>query len=720
MIRTQVRLRWFSTTTTSDSLAAPSLSALSARARAELQCSQHPAFDWCLTSARASSPLLDTLIVGGGQAGVATLLGLQRDAVLRTVAVDRAARDAEGPWRTYARMPHLRTPKQLNGLDFGVAALSFRAYYETLFGAVQYAALDKIPTAMWADYLMFLRDTVPLNDRVLNDTNVESIRWNGAAFDVELRATTAGAAAAAAAAAKPRSVQARTIVLARGRAANWFMPDSLRAAVPADRLFHTSSAAINALPFEGKSFLVVGIGASGLDHAEFAAERGATVYALARRQQEMAIRPNFFVWTASNVGLLKHFPDMSDADKFRLQFEWQVDGEPAPVDTYERALSKGAQFVSGEIASVARNGAGAKTALTVTLKDGRRLDVDYVIAATGNASLGDGLSGDPALAHIAPRIKLWRDVHEPTLTAAQAARESPMKVSEARVAAMRESLLAQPYLGGDFSLTPRAPSDEWVRNVFVFDYASAASHGVSGLGVTGLKYGIPRLVDGVTRRLFLGEFGELRKSWHTFRTTGNITFAPVATTTAAAAVAAAATSSSESAYMAQLNAMSEAAFLAELRPIFNTPLLDFALQSAARARPLRSSEALMRVLSDAVHQTTSAAQKSAILAAHDRLAITPVKELGADALREQKSTGLLALDAQRQRRFLTLNEAYEAKFGHPFVMAVSGKPIDEILEQMERRLGNTVETELTNGTVQLLRVAELRLERKIAGVSTQR
>jgi OHCU decarboxylase len=633
------------------------------------------------------------------------VLGLQRDCVVRTLAVDRSERDSEGPWRTYARMPHLRTPKQLNGLDFGVAALSFRAYYETLFGAVQYNALDKIPTAMWADYLMFLRQAVALDHRVINDTNVESVRWNGATFDVELRAAAAS-----------RTVQARTVVLARGRAANWFVPDSLRAAVPADRLFHTSSAKINALPFEGKSFLVVGIGASGLDHAEFAAERGATVYALARRQQDMAIRPNFFVWTASNVGLLKHFPDLSDAEKFRLQFEWQVDGEPAPVDTYERALSKGAQFVSGEIASVARNGAGAKTALTVTLKCGRRLDVDYVIAATGNASLGDGLSGDPALSHIAPRIKLWRDVHEPSLTAAQAARESPMKVSEARVAAMRATLLAQPYLGDDFSLTPRTPADEWVRNVFVFDYASAASHGVSGLGVTGLKYGIPRLVDGVTRRLFLGEFGELRKSWHTFRTTGNITFAPLGATAAAAATTAAGTSSNsgESAYIAKLNAMSESAFMAELRPIFNTPLLDFALQSAARARPLRSSEALIRVLSDAVHQTTSAGQKSAILAAHDRLAITPVKELGADALREQKSTGLLALDAQRQRRFLTLNEAYEAKFGHPFVMAVSGKAIDEILEQMERRLGNTVETELTNGTVQLLRVAELRLQRKIA------
>jgi OHCU decarboxylase len=683
------------------SLAAPSLAALAARARAELNVSQHPSCDWCLTSARFA-PLLDTLIVGGGQAGIATLLGLQRDAVVRTLAVDRSACDEEGPWRTYARMPHLRTPKQLNGIDFGIASLSFRAYYETLFGAAQYDALDKIPTAMWADYLMFLRKALPIHDRVLNNTEVVSIKWSGHHFNVDLRSTTDNAL---------RTVHSRTIVLARGRAANWFVPDSLRDAVPADRLFHTSSAKINSLPFEGKSFLVVGIGASGLDHAEFAAERGATVYALARRQQDMAIRPNFFVWTASNVGLLKHFNDLPDPVKFRLQFEWQIDGEPAPVDTYERALSKGAQFISGVIDSVARNAPDAKTALTVTLKDGRTLDVDYVIAATGNATLGEGLGGDPALSDIAPRIKLWRDVHKPMLSSERMASESPSKVSQERVNAMRETLLAQPYLADCFALTPRNEGSKWVRNVFVFDYASAASHGVSGLGVTGLKYGVPRLVNGITRRLFLGEVGLLRKSWGTFRHSGEITFAPAApaaTTTTTAET----TPKNESAYLAKLNAMSDAEFIAELRPIFNTPLLDFALQSAAGARPVQSCEALMRVLSNAVHQTTSAAQKRAILAAHDRLAITPVKELGADALQEQKKTGLLALDATRQRRFQTLNEAYEAKFGHPFVMAVSGKSIDEILEQMEQRVANSVETELTNGTVQLLRVAELRLGRK--------
>ena len=64
---------------------------------------------------------------------------------------------AEGPWRTYARMRSLRTPKHLTGPDLGIPSLTPRAWYEARHGSEAWAALGKISRHDWADYLGFRR-----------------------------------------------------------------------------------------------------------------------------------------------------------------------------------------------------------------------------------------------------------------------------------------------------------------------------------------------------------------------------------------------------------------------------------------------------------------------------------------------------------------------------------------------------------------------------------
>src|SRR5688572_24916694 len=95
----------------------------------------------------------NVVIVGGGQSGLSIAYGLKRKGVGRVAVIDRAAPGETGIWRTIARMPQLRTPKTLAGPELGNAALSFRAWYETLHGTAAFDALDRIPTTAWADYL---------------------------------------------------------------------------------------------------------------------------------------------------------------------------------------------------------------------------------------------------------------------------------------------------------------------------------------------------------------------------------------------------------------------------------------------------------------------------------------------------------------------------------------------------------------------------------------
>jgi OHCU decarboxylase len=117
--------------------------------------------------------------------------------------------------------------------------------------------------------------------------------------------------------------------------------------------------------------------------------------------------------------------------------------------------------------------------------------------------------------------------------------------------------------------------------------------------------------------------------------------------------------------------------------------------------------ALCAVLRDAPE-----ARKRALIDAHPDLAgrLARAGRLTADSSKEQAGAGLDQLTDDERARFAELNDAYKARFGFPFIMAVKGRGKAEILAAFERRLANDAATEQRTALEQIERIALLRLE----------
>ena len=103
--------------------------------------------------------------------------------------------------------------------------------------------------------------------------------------------------------------------------------------------------------------------------------------------------------------------------------------------------------------------------------------------------------------------------------------------------------------------------------------------------------------------------------------------------------------------------------------------------------------------------------KRALILAHPDLAgkLALSKQLTKESTSEQASAGLDKLSADELARFTRLNDAYRAKFGFPFIMAVKGKTKTEIATAFEQRIGNEDEAEFATALREIDRIAALRL-----------
>jgi 2-oxo-4-hydroxy-4-carboxy-5-ureidoimidazoline decarboxylase len=117
--------------------------------------------------------------------------------------------------------------------------------------------------------------------------------------------------------------------------------------------------------------------------------------------------------------------------------------------------------------------------------------------------------------------------------------------------------------------------------------------------------------------------------------------------------------------------------------------------------------ALCAVLDDAPE-----ARKRALIDAHPDLAgrLARAGRLTADSSKEQAGAGLDRLSDDERARFTELNDAYKARFGFPFIMAVKGRSKAEILAAFERRLANDAASEQRAALEQIERIALLRVE----------
>lgn len=123
-------------------------------------------------------------------------------------------------------------------------------------------------------------------------------------------------------------------------------------------------------------------------------------------------------------------------------------------------------------------------------------------------------------------------------------------------------------------------------------------------------------------------------------------------------------------------------------------------------------DALTGAMEDIVEQST-AEQQLALLRAHPDLAgrLAMSGELTQASQREQSSAGLDQCTQPEFEKFTALNEDYNARFGFPFIVAVSGMNRQQILSAFEVRVRNSPSAEFETALQQVHRIARLRLEK---------
>ena len=160
--------------------------------------------------------------------------------------------------------------------------------------------------------------------------------------------------------------------------------------------------------------------------------------------------------------------------------------------------------------------------------------------------------------------------------------------------------------------------------------------------------------------------------------------------------------------LATLNALPKPAFTHTLGAIFeHSP---WVAEGAYAAAPFANLESLHTAMVSVVDQA-SLDQQLALIRAHPDLAgkAALAGELTAESTSEQKGAGLDRLTADEFAKFHRLNDAYQAKFAFPFIIAVRGHDRHSILAAFETRLLNDAESERAEALRQIARIAGFRL-----------
>ncbi|WP_271411648.1 2-oxo-4-hydroxy-4-carboxy-5-ureidoimidazoline decarboxylase [Pseudomonas sp. Q1-7] len=85
-------------------------------------------------------------------------------------------------------------------------------------------------------------------------------------------------------------------------------------------------------------------------------------------------------------------------------------------------------------------------------------------------------------------------------------------------------------------------------------------------------------------------------------------------------------------------------------------------------------------------------------------------ELTEASTSEQAGAGIHECTAEEFARFTELNDAYKAKFGFPFIMAVKGSNRHQILAAFEERIHNSPEAEFNRALAEINKIALFRLQ----------
>lgn len=164
----------------------------------------------------------------------------------------------------------------------------------------------------------------------------------------------------------------------------------------------------------------------------------------------------------------------------------------------------------------------------------------------------------------------------------------------------------------------------------------------------------------------------------------------------------------------RINGLSRDECVAQLGGVFeNAP---WVAGTAFEARPFASIEALHAAMM-AVVRNAPTETRLAFLNGHPELAgpEARARAMTAESSQEQGSAGLDRLSEEEAATFDRLNAAYRARFGFPFIVAVRGRALREILTLFEQRIARAPAEEEATALDEIATITRMRLERLVGG-----
>jgi hypothetical protein len=191
------------------------------------------------------------------------------------------------------------------------------------------------------------------------------------------------------------------------------------------------------------------------------------------------VRVNPYRW-GEFTGFLKHHTDLPDADKWKFILQLVRMGQLPPTTTYQRATAFENFEIHPNSPLVDLKHQGSRVHLETPQG---KFEADFLIVGTGFQT---DLGVRPELPQLLPQIALWRDRFMPP------------------AAERSEDLLRHPYLGPNFEFTEKMAGEApYLSGVFNYTFGCLLSMGFGGASISGMKYSLPRVVAGVTKRLYL-------------------------------------------------------------------------------------------------------------------------------------------------------------------------------------------------------------------------
>ena len=442
----------------------PSTLLATERLREELLYLKLPAAAWT-----PASEILDVAIIGAGMFGIAAAVALVLSGVKNIRLFDHNPSGRSGPWTTYARMRTLRSPKDLPGLALGIRALTFRAWYEAVYGVAAWETLYKIPNGVWQDYLDWISEAFELP--IEHQAHIREFSVSSQA--VTLLRDEGG------------SLAARHLVIATGRAGagGVSVPGFISPALFPTRAAHTIDD-IDFTALAGRHVAVLGAGASAWDNAASALEHGAArVTMYARRGHLPQInKARGYVYP----GFIAGWNSLPPAQQWAAATYLDDTPPPPPHETVQRTLAAGeGRF---ELRFNARIEAIEEVAGQVQVKLAEATDLaDFLIVGTG---FQVDLARDALFAQVKERVALWRDRFEPAGTARY------------------RHLGLYPWLGSGFELQEigKADGDSELNRVHLLNHAASLSFGSIASDIPAISAAAQRLALQVVSQLFAESF----------------------------------------------------------------------------------------------------------------------------------------------------------------------------------------------------------------------